>query len=133
MELIKQKDQADLLVADSKYAPSKLCTVCGQPTRLGVVKCMHCLQAVYLAEELVYTRQWLRDHRDQQLVVGHDKHKLIHLALLRTPLLDVGWCGTKVTQKRDKRTLIKRHELTAAMPERFCDACLAAWNRMGLV
>jgi hypothetical protein len=132
MELFSQKDQAHLILADKTYVPSKLCKTCGQPTRLGVLKCIHCLQAAYLTEELVYTRQWLLGHPDELLVVGHDKHGLMHLALLRTPLLNVGWCGEHVSQKKDKRRKVARKAFPATVLERICVPCEKAFEAMGL-
>jgi hypothetical protein len=133
MELISQKDQARLLTQDVKYVSSKKCQKCGLPTGLGVLKCIHCLQAAYLEEELVYTRDWLLGHLDEPLVVGHDKHGLMHLALLRTPLLNVGWCGEKVSQKREKRRLVSRTAFPATVLERICVPCEKAFEAMGLV
>jgi hypothetical protein len=133
MELINQRDQARLILADAKYAPSKPCTVCGMPTRLGTLKCLHCLQAACLVEELAYTREWLLGHLSQPLVMGHDKHGRVHLALLRNPLLDVGWCGDHVSQKREKRKPVARDAFPSAVPEKFCGLCLAAFHQMQLV
>ena len=143
MDLISQKEQARLITQATKYVPSKPCTVCGLPTGTAALKCIHCLQKAILAEELAFTRQWLVDHPNTLLVVGHDKHDILHLALLRKPLLGVGWCGGHISQKRENRRQAKIGEFPVLLPEKivaypaakpkpFCGLCLEAWERMGL-
>ncbi|HXA25599.1 MAG TPA: hypothetical protein VNW90_25250 [Acetobacteraceae bacterium] len=132
MGLTSQKVQAHVITEDVKYAPSKKCVVCGLPTRMAALKCLHCIEAAYLAEERAYTRQWLLEHPALEVEVGHDKHGLLHLSFLRERLRNVGWCGERVTQKRDKRKLVARHAFPATVPEKICVPCLAAWDEMGL-
>lgn len=132
MDLISQKDQARLITQNTKYVESKPCKRCGLPTGLGVLLCMHCLQKAYLEEELAYTRDWLLAHPDEALIVGHDKHGLMHLQLLRTPLLNVGWCGEHVSQKRDKRRAVARAAFPATVLERICVPCENTFEAMKL-
>lgn len=124
----RQDDQTRLLLEDAKFEPSKLCELCGQPTRSASVKCLGCLQALYLTEELAYTREWLREHPGTLVELGHDRHKLVHLVFMRASVRNLGWCGTKVTQVKAKRG--------AAPPGRFppgiCVRCRSAYEGMGL-
>jgi hypothetical protein len=134
MSLISQKEQARLIRADQKYMPSKLCVTCGLPTGSVAERCLHCLERAILAEELVYAREWFVQHPDWKLEVGHDKHRLTHLALLRARMRDHGWCGEKITQLRKTRVLIPMHLVLAFPPEivKVCSLCLETYKGMDL-
>jgi hypothetical protein len=138
MDLISQRDQAKLILQDAKYAASKKCTVCGLPTGNSSLKCIQCLQKAYLAEELAYTRQWLLGHLGALLVVGHDTHGILHVALLRKSMLNTGWCGGHISQKRETRKQVKLGEFPAKLyettgtPVKVCGLCLGVWDQMGL-
>lgn len=135
----RQNDQTRLLLNDAKFVPSKMCVVCGLPTRTASVKCLRCLEAQYLTEELDYTREWLRGHPGALIELGHDKNKLVHLVLLRASVRNLGWCGTKVTQVKAKRVqaryvdgkflLISAPPPTPPTPA-ICVQCLAVYERL---
>jgi len=126
MERKRQDDRTRLLLADSKYTPSRTCTRCGFPTRTAGMVCLTCLDKQYFAEEMAYTREWLREHPRQEIEVGNDKQGLAHLCLLRDAVRNMAWCGVKVTQMRSKRKKVPPKDF----PEELCPACRAAHEGM---
>lgn len=120
----RQDVQTRLLVDDSKFEPSKACLICGKPTRTAAVKCLPCLEAAYLAEELAYARAYVREHPGTRIELGYDRHKLVHLVLLRSPVRNLGWCGARVTQVKGKRTKVE----PAKFPEGICVKCRMAYQ-----
>lgn len=134
----RQDDQTRLLLNDSKYVPSKLCTSCGLPTRTASLYCLRCLWAQYLKEELDFTRAYLRGHPGLEIELGHDEKKLVHLVLFRSSVRHLGWCGAKVTQVKAKR-LMARYVGGKFLPTKpetlapeICAQCLAAYEAMAL-
>jgi hypothetical protein len=134
MALVSQRDQARLIRQNTKFAPSKPCVVCGLPTQLASVRCLHCLEKSYLAEELAYTRAWLSEHPGWRIELAHDKHRLTHLVLLRAAVGNQGWCGERVSQLRKTRPLIMAMPLGPFPPEvtKVCNLCLAVYKGMEL-
>lgn len=124
----RQDEQTRLLLEDAKFAPSKLCELCGQPTRTASVRCWNCLEAQYLAAELAYTREWLRGHPGTLIELGHDKGRLVHLVFLRARVRDLGWCGVRVTQLKKTRKTVP----PGMFPPEICARCCAIYREMAL-
>lgn len=118
-----------LLVRDAKFAPSRPCVLCGQPTLSTSVKCVPCIEAQFFAEELRFTREWLAAHSGMKLELGHDTYKLMHLVLFREHVRKLAWCGTRVTQPRAKRPWTSQGQF----PPDICARCLAVYEGMGLL
>lgn len=106
----------------AKYGRGPACVVCGEFTDSVSIRCHRCLDAARWADELGYTRDWLREHPRQRIEVGHDRKGVLHLVLLRLPHL--GWCGARVTQVRANRLMAK----PGMFPEGMCPECLATYE-----
>lgn len=118
-----QDEQTKLILADRKFEPSKQCELCGEPTLTNSVRCLPCLQAIYLREELAYTRE-MRPRSLTLIQLAHDPSGVVHLVLARSKTLS--WCGTKVTQRQDKRPWALHGEF----PPALCPQCLSAYEGM---
>lgn len=139
---MRQIRQEDLIKTDVKFVPSKPCEICGQPTRWAAVRCLSCLAALYLVEELAFTRDWLERHPGTILELGHDPQRTVHLAFLRDNMRNTGWCGLRVSQTRKNRTRVPSDQpdqwwnlLTANVvydgrPPKICDRCWELFGEM---
>lgn len=118
-------------MADVKSAPSKSCEWCGEPTHTLAVRCLSCLGKVFLTEELIYTRTWLAEHPEMKITLAHDKGRLLHLALFRPAVRNLGWCGAKLTQMQAKRVKVAPRAGEVFPPE-LCLVCHATYKGMKL-
>ena len=80
------------------------------------------MEKAYHADELVYAHDWLRLHPKVAIELAHDKHKLVHLVLFRSPQL--AWCGAHVTEVRSRRVRTQREHF----PVGVCGQCLTAYE-----
>src|SRR5215813_495473 len=109
------------------------CLICGRATNSVSVKCEACMEKALVAEELEYVRDCLRMQPNPAIELAHDKRRLVHLVLFRSPKLV--WCGAPVTQKKSERRTAKPGAFADGLcnglfPMDLCNRCFAAYQGM---
>ena len=108
----------DIVKARMKFGEGGRCVTCGAPTDSVSIRCGLCLDKAYLADELLFARNWLGRYPEEKIELAHDAAKEVHLVCFHCR--NIGWCGAKLTQLK-----LKRKSITAGNfpSEGMCVAC----------
>ena len=120
----RQLDQNSLIARDAKFVESKKCLRCGGPTRSVALRCVTCLEALRLSEELAYLGDYLKAHPETMVELAHDRRRQLHLVLPR--ISQWAWCGAVVTQMKAKRDRM----LPRFFPPHLCEECRKVYEGM---